>query len=265
MEADNPILNSTYDEPLTHHATDGKDQQYFPGFIARVKVDAAPSPPSESGEGAASTALRTYFDPAEPVGFVKGGNLPHWRQGGATYFVTWRTADSMPRERVDQWLREREEWLAAHPEPHDIEIKAEYDRLFPARWEQWLDEGHGERLLARQEIREIVERTLRRFEVDATPSSRRSGSSGGEATSAAQYRLDDFTVMPNHVHVLVTPMGDHRLSEIAQAWKSVSAHAINRALGRTSSFWQKESFDHIVRNADQMARFRQYIRDNRGH
>ena len=36
------------------------------------------------------------FDPRRPVGYVQGGNLPHWRQDGATYFVTWRTADSIP-------------------------------------------------------------------------------------------------------------------------------------------------------------------------
>ena len=205
---------------------------------------------SPSGADAASTnatstesVLRSYFDPERPIGFVRGGNLPHWRQEGVTYFVTWRTADSMPRERVEQWQREREEWLAQHPEPHSESEKAEYDRLFSERWEKWLDECHGECLLARPELKAVVESALRHFD-------------------GQRYRLDAFVVMPNHVHVLVTPLGAHRLSEIVQNWKSYTAHEINRRLGRKGSFWQKESFDHIVRSADEMERLRKYIRDN---
>ena len=205
---------------------------------------------SPSGADAASTnatstesVLRSYFDPERPIGFVRGSNLPHWRQEGVTYFVTWRTADSMPRERVEQWQREREEWLAQHPEPHSESEKAEYDRLFSERWEKWLDECHGECLLARPELKAVVESALRHFD-------------------GQRYRLDAFVVMPNHVHVLVTPLGAHRLSEIVQNWKSYTAHEINRRLGRKGSFWQKESFDHIVRSADEMERLRKYIRDN---
>ena len=29
-------------------------------------------------------------------------NLPHWRQDGATYFVTYRLADSLPQCKVDE-------------------------------------------------------------------------------------------------------------------------------------------------------------------
>ena len=66
--------------------------------------------------------------------------------------------------------------------------------------------------------------------------------------------------MPNHVHVLVSPQGEHTLSEIVQNWKSYTAHAVNGLLGRKGTFWQKESFDHIVRNANEMERIRAYIR-----
>jgi len=203
----------------------------------------SPSGKKSGGDAASTPSLRSYFDPERPIGFVRGGNLPHWRQEGVTYFVTWRTADSMPRERVEQWQREREEWLAKHPEPHSKSEKAEYDRLFPERWEMWLDECHGECLLARPELKAVVESALRHFD-------------------SQRYRLDEFVVMPNHVHVLVTPLEAHRLSEIVQNWKSYTAHEINRRLGRSGLFWQKESFDHIVRSADEMERIRRYIRDN---
>ena len=68
--------------------------------------------------------------------------------------------------------------------------------------------------------------------------------------------------MPNHVHMLVTPLGEYTLSEAVQEWKSVSSHRINKSLGRKGEFWQKEYFDHIVRSAEQLEKFRNYIQRN---
>ena len=62
--------------------------------------------------------------------------------------------------------------------------------------------------------------------------------------------------------MLASPLGKHTLSEITQAWKSTAAHRINKLLRRTGTFWQKESFDHIVRSPEQAQKFRQYIREN---
>ena len=204
----------------------------------------APAAGSFQGEATGASLLPFVgFDPKAPVGFLRGGNLPHWRQDGVTYFVTWRTLDSMPKERVDAWFAEREEWLKNHPEPWDAKAEEEYYRLFPDRWEKWLDECHGECLLARPELRKIVEDTLRHDD-------------------GVKYRFKDFVVMPNHVHVLVTPLDAHTLSDSMQEWKSVSSHRINKALGRKGEFWQKESFDHIVRSAEQLEKFRRYIQNN---
>ncbi|MCX6907698.1 MAG: transposase, partial [Verrucomicrobia bacterium] len=77
-----------------------------------------------------------------------------------------------------------------------------------------------------------------------------------------RYTLEDFVVMPNHVHILVTPLKDHALSENLHSWKSFSAKQVNRAIGRTGTVWQDESFDHIVRSAAQLAHFHDYIRSN---
>ncbi len=183
------------------------------------------------------------FDPTKPIGHVHGTSLPHWRQEGVTYFVTWRTADSLPPERVQAWLEERTAWLRVHPEPWDHPTEQDYYRRFSDRWEKWLDESHGECLLATPAARQIVEEVLAH-------------------NDGKTYRLHDFIVMPNHVHALVTPLGEHALSETLQEWKSVSAHKINHALGRSGEFWQKESFDHIVRSADAADKFSAYIRRN---
>ncbi len=68
--------------------------------------------------------------------------------------------------------------------------------------------------------------------------------------------------MPNHVHVVVQPMFGHELSEILHSWKSFSAHEANRVVNRDGEFWQKESYDHIIRDEDDLVRTIRYVREN---
>lgn len=84
-------------------------------------------------------------------------------------------------------------------------------------------------------------------------------------------RLDEFIVMPQHVHgiiVLVEDVGAQQqarasLSEIIRAAKSFSSRQIN-ALRHTPGIpvWQRNYYEHIIRDEQDLARIRQYIRDN---
>jgi len=62
------------------------------------------------------------------------------------------------------------------------------------------------------------------------------------------YWLHAAVVMPDHVHMLVTPFDEWRLPRITGRVMSVSAHCINRRLKRRGSVWQREPFDHILRS-----------------
>ncbi|MCC6698291.1 MAG: transposase [Candidatus Hydrogenedentes bacterium] len=183
-----------------------------------------------------------YFDRNQPIERLSG-NLPHWRQHGVIYFVAFRLVDSLPQSRLKTWRAERDAWLKAHPEPHTPELRRQYHELFSVHFHRWLDEGHGSCILSVPENRAIVEDALRGFD-------------------GLRYCLDEFVVMPNHVHALVTPIGGHTLSSIVKSWKSYSAKAINRRRGSSGALWQKESFDHIVRSPVSLERFREYIRNN---
>lgn len=68
--------------------------------------------------------------------------------------------------------------------------------------------------------------------------------------------------MPNHVHVLFSPLGVHTLESIVHSWKSFSALHANKLLGRRGHFWQREYFDHLVRNEDSMLRISRYVQEN---
>jgi REP element-mobilizing transposase RayT len=77
-----------------------------------------------------------------------------------------------------------------------------------------------------------------------------------------RYALGAFAVMPNHVHALVHPLGGAPLTQIVHAWKSYSAHELQRHAGIERRVWQEESFDRIVRDQAELVKFNDYILAN---
>ena len=72
----------------------------------------------------------------------------------------------------------------------------------------------------------------------------------------------DFVVMPNHVHAILAPLPGQKLEVLLQSMKRYSANRINAFLDRKGSLWQKESYDHIVRDDTELHRIRAYIENN---
>ena len=220
---------------------DGKESSPESENAQSTRRDASSTLGAASGTSDSIAAFR-FFDPRGEIDHIDG-NLPHWRQSGVLYFVTFRTADALPADKLSLWQSEKKAWLAANPEPWDAATREEYYERFPRRIQRWLDAGHGECVLARPELRAIVEGALRHFH-------------------GTRYELDEFHVAANHAHVLITPLAGHELTEILHSWKSYTAKAINRALARTGEFWQQESYDHIVRSAEALEKIRAYIRNH---
>lgn len=235
-------------------------RRFYPELAEHIPHFSVNDDPNEIEE------IAGYFDPLEPVEFYRI-NLPHLRQEGVMYFVTFRLADSMPAEKLKEWIKERETWLRIHPAPLTPEQQQEYRKRFTAKIEHWLDQGSGSCILAMPECRTIVENALKHFD--------------GE-----RYELGEFVVASNHVHVIVSPKPGHELSEILHSWKSFTAHEIlkveaasrrligdlknrestNRVKRRDGAstsglhVWQKESYDHIVRGAAARAKIEEYIK-----
>jgi len=69
-----------------------------------------------------------------------------------------------------------------------------------------------------------------------------------------RFRLHGLVVMPDHVHIVLTPLADDNgpfaVADIMQALKSTSAHRINKLLGRSGKVWQDESFDRALRHEE---------------
>lgn len=81
-----------------------------------------------------------------------------------------------------------------------------------------------------------------------------------------QYQLEAVVVMPDHAHQVLTPLEDENgaisLPEILQEIKSVSAHRINKYLGRKGSWWQQESFDRAMREVENTRGKLEYVLAN---
>jgi putative transposase len=72
------------------------------------------------------------------------------------------------------------------------------------------------------------------------------------------------TVMPDHVHMIYTPLWNDRgetfgIGEIRKGIKGCSTRAINLALGRSGSLWLPEGFDREIRNDQDLLERTEYI------
>ena len=75
------------------------------------------------------------------------------------------------------------------------------------------------------------------------------------------YELHAWVIMPNHVHLLITPRVN--VSKALGSLKAGSAKSANLLLGRAGqTFWQDESYDHFVRNDEELRRIQRYIENN---
>jgi putative transposase len=198
------------------------------------------------------------FQPFNELGEVriyKHGILPHWRQSGCTYFVTFRLAESLPGSVLRELEDNRHEWLRRHGIEPDLpdwknqfaklpgDQQREYEREVGTSMNEQLDRGFGSCELRRPELSLIAEEGLMHFHSD-------------------RVWTGDYVVMPNHVNALMTPIVPFELEDLLKSIKGFTAKEINRATGTSGTFWQRQSFDHIVRDSEQLRLFQNYIRDN---
>ena len=177
-------------------------------------------------------------------------NLPHFQPTGATFFVTFRLAGSLPRHIIDEIQIERD-IIDKHLQTSTDELKhqdhtfIEKHRMFD-KYDNALnftkDSPHW---LHQPRVATIVSQSLHFYD-------------------SSIYTLHAYSIMPNHVHVVITPLeqadGTHRsLTSILHSLKSYTAHKANKILKRTGEFWQEESYDHVVRNAEEFDRTIAYI------
>jgi REP element-mobilizing transposase RayT len=150
--------------------------------------------------------------------------LPHYYSIGQPIFVTWRLHGSLPASRsFPRGTTSGQAFVAM-------------DRL--------LDNARTGPLYLRQpEIANMVVEAIHYHEREQ------------------HYQLHSYVVMPNHVHLLMTPLAE--VSKVMQSLKRFTAREANRILGLTGQpFWQDESYDRLVRDKMELQRIADYIEMN---
>ena len=170
-------------------------------------------------------------------------HLPHWRQTGATYFVTFRLADSIPQEHLQSLKRWRDLWEIENPPPRCEALWQKFASEITNRTERYLDEGYGECVFALPDMAAEMSRSLLHFQNE-------------------RYFTSAFTVMPNHVHLTLKPSEGFELEDILESIKGYVARRVNRRLSRTGKLFEQESFDRIVRDERHLFHCIQYIGNN---
>jgi REP element-mobilizing transposase RayT len=173
--------------------------------------------------------------------------LPHFRQNGATYFVTLRLQDSLPDARSRELVSLKQEWERNHPEPRDKQSWDELARDVMRRVDPWLDQGLGSCHLKSPEISQLVADALHR-------------------SDGSRCELGSYVVMPNHVHIILRPLAPETdtLDMILKHWKGSSSRSMNEKLKNSGMLWHREGFEHLIRDAEQLWRILQYIGANPG-
>jgi REP element-mobilizing transposase RayT len=173
-------------------------------------------------------------------------HLPHLDVAGGLYFVTFclldavrpgflRTLSDERRRLIDQVFGR-----FGRVNPSDeIRIGREIRRM---KFEE-MDRGHGECLLARPEIASMVSGAIRFFDGD-------------------RYAIYAYSVMPNHVHAILRAGEEWPWWKIVGGWKSFTARAANRILGRRGELWLDDNHERLLRNERELERAIEYTLDN---
>ncbi|MCP4344658.1 MAG: hypothetical protein GY795_03915 [Desulfobacterales bacterium] len=177
-------------------------------------------------------------------------NLPHIQTPGATLFVNFRLAGSLPRHVIDKLMQESmdtEKRLCkiADPQKQAEERYLEQKRHF-GRWDLALDMNKsGPFRLRKPEVARTVADSMHYLDQRV-------------------YDLDTYCIMPNHVHAVFTPLKKddgtyHALQAIMHSLKRYTSREANKLMNRDGHFWEHENYDHVVRDEAELRRIVQYI------
>jgi len=179
--------------------------------------------------------------------------LPHIQPPGATLFITFRLAGSIPMNILSALLEEREriDRKVARIADKRERSKCEHieDRKFFAKWDTELDAAeNGPYWLREDEIAKLVVESL-------------------HYQDNLRYRLDAFCIMPNHVHLVCTPLEQSdgvffSMSKIMHGLKRHTGRRANQILERVGDFWEHENYDHYVRDENEFQRIVNYVLNN---
>ncbi len=178
-------------------------------------------------------------------------NLPHIYPSGATFFVTFALKNAIPKEVLEKMKEEKDliikeiELKKLHKREKKEAIYKEEKRFF-AKFDKVLEKyATADDFLKNPKVANIVIEKIKEYD-------------------GKKYDLLAYCIMSNHVHLLFCTANYENtdVSMTMQLIKGGSSFLCNQFLNREGNFWQKESYDHYVRNERELKNIEFYILEN---
>ena len=191
--------------------------------------------------------------------------MPHFHSEGYAFFVTARLAGTIPKHiyfKIKTEYNEKLEYISGEKDKRkksELYRDIQYEQFL--KYEKILDSiKFGRNWLNNENVALVVSETLHYYD-------------------GKEYDLFSYTIMPNHIHFILKPYvtrnsrfaetdkkektgNKYFLTEILQKIKRYSAKEANKVLKRKGAFWQHESYDHIIRNKEELLKLTEYILNN---
>jgi REP element-mobilizing transposase RayT len=192
-------------------------------------------------------------------------HLPHYQPEFATFHVVIRLAGSLPIYVIEELRQEQEQLKRKSNEVRDMDLQRKQSvqlcKLYFERFNALLDSASsGPEWLKEPEVGSIVKEAIHHRD--------------GE-----QYNLLAYCIMPNHVHMLfellscnVSQLAEstfnkdgrdsvstYKVTKTMESLKKYTALRANLFLKRSGAFWQHESYDHVIRDDNELENTLWYI------
>jgi REP element-mobilizing transposase RayT len=209
-------------------------------------------------------------------------HLPHYQPPEGSFHVVFRLDGSLPKEVIERLEREQVEDEkiigGIQKQTERVECWRKLQKAYFEKFDALLDgSATGPKWLAEPAVADLVCEAM-------------------HFRDSKQYDLFAYTVMPNHVHMVFSIVGriadstkgrfhlpfwhaeesadessivtrrigdsPYIVTKILQDLKKYTAVHSNKVLHREGQFWQHESYDHVIRNAEELERMIWYVLDN---
>jgi putative transposase len=186
-------------------------------------------------------------------------HLPHFQPPEAQFFITARLAGTLPVSALAQMKREYERIVRTIPQTGGTQERLRSYRdtrmVYFKRFDSLLDDSSsGPTWLKDERVARIV-------------------SDAVHFLDGKRYDLLCSCIMPNHIHLIIDTTGFGKagplqnngllsLTRILASLKSYTAHESNKLLHRSGQFWQQESYDHVIRDSEELRNMIRYVLNN---
>jgi len=189
-------------------------------------------------------------------------NLPHIHPRGGVFFITFLLAGTIPVSILKQFKEEKEQKIIILNKKFSgkrlDQEKYNIEKRYFSKFDSFINKNStGPYWLKEERIAQIVAAKMHSFD-------------------GVRYKLIANTIMSNHVNLLINTIGvnestesnisgktkDYPVADTMRLLKGNTSRMCNLELGRNGAFWNHESYDHYVREEDEMNRIINYILNN---